>query len=245
MPGMMNTVLDLGLCDANVEGLASKYGKRFAYDCYRRLLAMFGDVVYNIPGEEFEQQIEVTKKEQKVTQDIELTAESLNKLIKRTKWTASKSECRKLGLGHPSSLLSYAVLGTTCAAFLILQEVFSKHGKSLPQDPWEQLVQSISAVFLSYNTPRAIKYRGEGAVLIRPTITASTKWQPAHLRPKLELRHLICMATYKINKITSIKGTAANVQSMGACLAGGHAPAFKCTNFANFCMLSPFPGCYT
>ncbi|KAF5839727.1 hypothetical protein DUNSADRAFT_18727 [Dunaliella salina] len=103
---------------------------------------MFGDVVYNIPGEEFEQQIEATKKEQNVTQDVELTAESLSKLVTRFKG------------------------------------VLSKHGKALPQDPWEQLVQSISAVFLSYNTPRAIKYR-------------------------------------EINKITSIKGTAANVQSMG------------------------------
>ena len=54
MPGMMDTVLNLGLNDAICEGLAAKRGERFAYDCYRRLLQMFGDVVLGIDHDDFE-----------------------------------------------------------------------------------------------------------------------------------------------------------------------------------------------
>jgi phosphoenolpyruvate synthase/pyruvate phosphate dikinase len=61
MPGMMDTVLNLGLNDSAVEGLAAMYGERFALDCYRRLLQMFGDVVLGIAHHDFEQEIVAVK----------------------------------------------------------------------------------------------------------------------------------------------------------------------------------------
>jgi len=82
MPGMMDTVLNLGLNDRSVEGLAKKTGNpRFAYDSYRRLLQMFGNVVMKITGEKFEEAIDRKKKEKDVKEDIELTTEDLKELV--------------------------------------------------------------------------------------------------------------------------------------------------------------------
>ena len=85
MPGMMDTVLNLGLNDTAVEGLAAKYGERFAMDCYRRLLQMFGDVVLNIPHHDFEQEIVAMKAARGVKFDVELTAADLRELVTKYK----------------------------------------------------------------------------------------------------------------------------------------------------------------
>ncbi|HEU4965504.1 MAG TPA: pyruvate, phosphate dikinase [Bacilli bacterium] len=84
MPGMMDTVLNLGLNDATVEGLAALTGNpRFAYDCYRRFLQMFGDVVLGVEAYEFEQRLEDVKKERGKRADPELTAEDWQDVIRR------------------------------------------------------------------------------------------------------------------------------------------------------------------
>src|ERR1019366_6703900 len=119
MPGMLDTVLNLGLNDAAVQGLAKTTGnERFAWDCYRRLLQMFGNVVRKIPGERFEEEIAAAKRERGVSLDAELDAKALRDLTER---------------------------------FRALYE--------LPQDPREQLEQSIDAVFDSWTGKRAIEYR--------------------------------------------------------------------------------------
>jgi pyruvate,orthophosphate dikinase len=123
MPGMMDTVLNLGLNDEVVEGLAKKRGERFAFDCYRRLLDMFGDVVLNIEHEKFEEQIHAVKEENGLKLDVELTGTHLREVVRRFKG------------------------------------VYEKEGKSLPNDPYEQMRLAINAVFGSWNTPRAVKYR--------------------------------------------------------------------------------------
>jgi len=82
MPGMMDTVLNLGLNDQNVEGLARQTNNpRFAYDAYRRLLQMFGDVVLGVPGEKFEEAIDRKKEQRGIKEDIQLTAEDLKELV--------------------------------------------------------------------------------------------------------------------------------------------------------------------
>ena len=84
MPGMMDTVLNLGLNDATVQGLISKSGNpRFAYDSYRRLLQMFGDVVLGIKKEAFEELLEAKKRERGVFQDTDLSASDLEDLVER------------------------------------------------------------------------------------------------------------------------------------------------------------------
>ncbi|MDF2612600.1 MAG: pyruvate, phosphate dikinase [Clostridia bacterium] len=86
MPGMMDTVLNLGLTDAAVEGLAKKTGNpRFAYDSYRRFIQMFSDVVMEIPKPRFEKIIDELKEEKGVTLDTDLTAEDLKEMIVRYK----------------------------------------------------------------------------------------------------------------------------------------------------------------
>lgn len=85
MPGMMDTVLNLGLNDAVVEGLAAKRGERFAYDSYRRLLDMFADVVLGVPHEHFEKEIGELKAKRGVKLDVELTAADLKELCTRYK----------------------------------------------------------------------------------------------------------------------------------------------------------------
>lgn len=91
MPGMMDTVLNLGLNDEVVVGLAKKRGERFAYDCYRRLLDMFADVVLGIDHEHFEHQIAELKAARGVKLDVELTAEDLKELVQRYKAVYTKN----------------------------------------------------------------------------------------------------------------------------------------------------------
>ena len=86
MPGMMNTILNLGLTDASVEGLAKKTGNaRFAYDSYRRLIDMFGSTAMGCEHEEFEHEIHNLKIEKKVKLDTDLSADDLKELVKRYK----------------------------------------------------------------------------------------------------------------------------------------------------------------
>ena len=131
MPGMMDTILNLGLTDETVAGLATKSGnERFAYDSYRRLLQMYGDVVMDLKPETetdhdpFEEILEALKKEKGAKLDTDLSADDLKELVARFKAAIEK---------HAS--------------------------RPFPQDPAEQLWGAIEAVFRSWNNPRAIKYR--------------------------------------------------------------------------------------
>ena len=82
MPGMMDTVLNLGMNDAVAAGLAEQSGNpRFAYDSYRRFLDMFGDVVMGVPHGLFEAELEGIKAKRGVTEDTELTADDLKELV--------------------------------------------------------------------------------------------------------------------------------------------------------------------
>ena len=86
MPGMMDTILNLGLNDVSVKGLAAKTNNpRFAYDCYRRFIQMFSDVVMGVSKSEFEKIIDEVKEAKGVKMDTDLTAEDLQELIKRFK----------------------------------------------------------------------------------------------------------------------------------------------------------------
>ena len=125
MPGMMDTVLNLGLNDAVVEGIIARTANaRFAYDSYRRFIDMFGDVVMGCDHEHFEHAIENLKNQVGAKLDTDLTADNLKKLVDSYK------------------------------------AVYKKHvGKLFPQDPRVQLELSINAVFRSWNSNRAIKYR--------------------------------------------------------------------------------------
>jgi len=125
MPGMMDTVLNLGLNDQTLEGLVQKTkNKRFALDCYRRLIHMFGDVVLEIPKKKFEDILRKKKKEIGVVNDLELAEKSLEELV---------SEYKEL--------------------------VRKETGEDFPQDAKDQLFLAISAVFRSWNNPRAQTYR--------------------------------------------------------------------------------------
>ncbi|CAM6129227.1 unnamed protein product [Calypogeia fissa] len=124
MPGMMDTVLNLGLNDDVVAGLAGRSGERFAYDSYRRFIDMFGGVVMDVPHALFEDELETLKSSRGVTLDTELTTEDLKELVLKYK------------------------------------EVFRKAKKAdFPTDPFEQLKLAALAVFDSWNSSRAIKYR--------------------------------------------------------------------------------------
>jgi pyruvate,orthophosphate dikinase len=86
MPGMMDTILNLGLNDETVQGLAKSTGnERFAWDSYRRFIQMFGNVVMGIPHEKFEHELEKKKKEVGAKADVDLSAEDLKDLVKRYK----------------------------------------------------------------------------------------------------------------------------------------------------------------
>ena len=125
MPGMMDTILNLGLTDAAVEGFAKKTGNpRFAYDSYRRFIQMFSDVVMEIPKSKFERVLDDIKEKKGVKLDTELTAEDLKEVIKEFE------------------ALYKAEMGT-----------------DFPQDPHQQLIEAVTAVFRSWDNPRAIYYR--------------------------------------------------------------------------------------
>ena len=125
MPGMMNTILNLGLNDEATQGLAkATKNERFAYDAYRRLINMFGDVVMGMDHHVFEAAFNKVKKKYKVTDDTEVPAEGLKQLCEDYK------------------------------------AVYKKHtGQAFPQSPLKQLELSIMAVFGSWNTSRAVRYR--------------------------------------------------------------------------------------
>jgi pyruvate,orthophosphate dikinase len=125
MPGMMDTVLNLGLNDETVEGLAkASNNPRFAYDSYRRFIMMYSDVVLDVHKNHFEELIEELKHKTGKKLDTEVSAEE---------WK------------------------TLCGQFKAI--VKAKLGREFPQDPWEQLVGGICAVFNSWDTERAIIYR--------------------------------------------------------------------------------------
>lgn len=125
MPGMMDTILNLGLNDISVEGLAELTGNpRFAYDCYRRFIQMYSDVVIGVGKSEFEKIIGALKFRENIKMDTDLTAANLKELINEFK-----------------------------AYFR------SNQGFEFPQDPKEQLIGAVKAVFRSWNNPRAIVYR--------------------------------------------------------------------------------------
>uniref|UniRef100_UPI0039F51D0B PEP/pyruvate-binding domain-containing protein n=1 Tax=Anaerostipes caccae TaxID=105841 RepID=UPI0039F51D0B len=125
MPGMMDTILNLGLNDVAVEGFAKKTGNpRFAYDSYRRFIQMFADVVKEVDKAKFEAVLDEMKEDKGAKFDTDLTADDLKEVIVRYK------------------------------------EIYkSELGEDFPQEPKEQLLEAIKAVFRSWDNPRAIYYR--------------------------------------------------------------------------------------
>ncbi len=131
MPGMMDTVLNLGLTDETVKGLeTASNNARFAWDSYRRFCQMYGDVVLKLKPENkndpdpFEELIDRKKALRGVIQDVDLTADDLKELV---------GEFRDL--------------------------IRARTGQDVPQDPWQQLWAAIGAVFESWNNDRAVTYR--------------------------------------------------------------------------------------
>ena len=130
MPGMMDTILNLGLNEQVVEVMAAKSGNpRWAWDCYRRFIQMYSDVVMEVGKKYFEVLIDQMKERKGVTQDVELTAEDLKELAGQFK-----------------------------------AEYRAKLGMDFPDDPKEQLMGAIKAVFRSWDNPRANVYRRENDI---------------------------------------------------------------------------------
>ncbi len=126
MPGMMDTILNLGLNDEAVEGFAKKTeNERFAYDSYRRFIQMYSDVVMEVPKSYFEKIIDEVKESKGIEFDTELTVEDLKELVARFKKVYKNA----------------------------------MNGEDFPQDPKEQLMGAVKAVFRSWDNPRAIVYR--------------------------------------------------------------------------------------
>ncbi|HQO08911.1 MAG TPA: pyruvate, phosphate dikinase [Clostridiales bacterium] len=93
MPGMMDTILNLGLNDLSVKGLINKTGNaRFGYDSYRRFIQMFGDVVMGVPGDLFEKELHAVKEAKGAKYDTDLTAEDLQEVIERYKKAVEKAK---------------------------------------------------------------------------------------------------------------------------------------------------------
>ncbi|MBR0084932.1 MAG: pyruvate, phosphate dikinase, partial [Lachnospiraceae bacterium] len=130
MPGMMDTILNLGLNEEVTEALARKSGNpRWAWDCYRRFIQMFSDVVMEVGKKYFEQLIDKLKSRRGVKLDTELTTEDLKIL-----------------------------------AYQFKAEYRSKVGKDFPDDPTEQILEAIKAVFRSWDNPRANTYRRDNDI---------------------------------------------------------------------------------
>ena len=125
MPGMMDTVLNLGLNDTVAKGFSEvTKNPRFVYDSYRRFIQMFADVVMGFPKSSFERKFDKIKEEKNVEFDTELSAEDLMEVVE------------------------------------IYKQEYLKHaGREFPQDPKEQLIEAVKAVFRSWNNDRAITYR--------------------------------------------------------------------------------------
>ncbi len=125
MPGMMDTVLNLGINDKITEALAKKTrDQRFAYDTYRRFIQLFGKIVMGIDGAKFDKILEQVKEEHGAKTDIEVKADGWKEVVKRYKALVKKEA-----------------------------------GKDFPQDPIEQLLMAVGAVFNSWWNPRAAAYR--------------------------------------------------------------------------------------
>ena len=136
MPGMMDTILNLGLNDDTVQGLAKRTGdERFVYDCYRRFVAMYGDVVLGLKPQEkdeldpFEVILDAKKEARGVSYDHELSVRDLKELVHESK-----------------------------------EEIEKRLGVDFPEDPKEQLWGAIGAVIRSWDNPRAIAYREFNAI---------------------------------------------------------------------------------
>ena len=130
MPGMMDTILNLGLNEEVVELIAAKTGnERWARDCYRRFIQMYADVVMEVGKKYFEELIDRMKTARGVTQDVELTAADLKELAEQFK-----------------------------------AEYKEKIGADFPEDPKEQLMGAIKAVFRSWDNPRANVYRRDNDI---------------------------------------------------------------------------------
>ena len=130
MPGMMDTILNLGLNEDVVNVIAEKSGNpRWAWDCYRRFIQMYSDVVMEVGKKYFEQLIDAMKEKKGVKQDVELTAEDLKELAGQFK-----------------------------------AEYKAKIGRDFPDDPKDQLMGAIKAVFRSWDNPRANVYRRDNDI---------------------------------------------------------------------------------
>ena len=130
MPGMMDTILNLGLNEEVVNTIAEmSQNPRWAWDCYRRFIQMYSDVVMEVGKKYFEQLIDKMKADRGVTQDVELTADDLKELAGQFK-----------------------------------AEYKSKIGQDFPDDPKEQLMGAIKAVFRSWDNPRANVYRRDNDI---------------------------------------------------------------------------------
>ena len=125
MPGMMDTILNLGINDTVAEGMiALTNNPRFVYDSYRRFIQMFSDVVMELPKSDFEKYIDQLKAERGVKYDAELSADDMKQLVAHFK-----------------------------------EYYKEKMGVDFPQDPKTQLMESVKAVFRSWDNPRANAYR--------------------------------------------------------------------------------------
>ncbi len=130
MPGMMDTILNLGLNETVVDVIAVKSGNpRWAWDCYRRFIQMYSDVVMEVGKKYFEQLIDEMKEKKGVTYDVDLTADDLKELASQFK-----------------------------------AEYKAKIGSDFPDDPKEQLMGAIKAVFRSWDNPRANVYRRDNDI---------------------------------------------------------------------------------
>ena len=142
MPGMMDTVLNLGLNDRSINGLiAQTENPRFAWDSYRRFIQMFSNVVMGIDGDKFEHAITAAKKAKGVEQDTELDAADLEALVATFKGIFSDSVSAD---DYPELVVDGKV--------------------AFPQDPMVQLKLAIEAVFGSWNNPRATLYRKQNKI---------------------------------------------------------------------------------
>ena len=142
MPGMMDTVLNLGLNDRSINGLIKQTGNpRFAWDSYRRFIQMFSNVVMGIDGDKFEKAITAAKEAKGVKQDTDLDADDLAELVATFKTIFAESV-------DPEEYPELVVDGVV----------------SFPQDPVEQLRLAIEAVFGSWNNPRATLYRQQNKI---------------------------------------------------------------------------------
>ena len=130
MPGMMDTILNLGLNETVVNVIAEKSGNaRWAWDCYRRFIQMYSDVVMEVGKKYFEELIDKMKADRGVQQDVDLTADDLKELASQFK-----------------------------------AEYKAKIGEDFPDDPKEQLMGAIKAVFRSWDNPRANVYRRDNDI---------------------------------------------------------------------------------